>query len=308
MNRKRVKAYGSLMIIAAVFLTLTACSAFFLPELERTNPYDESAVVAPVENLDASVIDASTIQLSWTVPTERAPVSLAIIENRIQPPESINDGTRYDITDPAAGTWTHEAVEQEVTVYYGVWSISEDGTAVGPVHIREAINYKNIALTPELDGWVSDFPDSDYSLGELLISNDAVDWYNSLILFNLDDINTDSVATALLTLNVNYVGTGGDTLSFGPINQSWNTSIQYSTTDPDTFIDTNFSYSLGLADGFSGTLEIDVLDMVNAWLTDLQNNGIRLKGTNGASETSFSASEDSAYSPILNLEYYGDTY
>lgn len=316
MKRKKVKDFIAASVIAAVFLSLTACSAFFLPELERTNPYDENAVVAPVENLDATVTDPNSIQLSWTMPSERAPVSLAIIENRVQPPESIDDGYRYDITDPAAGSWTHESVEQDETIYYGVWSIAADGTAVGPITIREAITEHTLEITPELDGYVvwdgmtTYFDDYNDSTLHISYDNMEVEYYNSLISFNFDDIRTTSIDSATFSLYVYMMdNTLDDTLSFAPINQEWSMGIQYDTTNPDTFVDTNYSYSELLPMGFTGSLAYDVTDLVNAWLNDKPNYGLRLKGTTGTTMTTdFFASENGINVPMITIKYYGDTY
>ena len=314
MKRRHITTF--LPAAAAVLpLLLTACSAFFLPELPRTNPYDENAVVAPVENLDASVTAPNSIQLTWTMPSDRPPVSLAIIENRIQPPESIDDGYRYDIADPAAGSWIHESVEQDETIYYGVWSIAEDGTAVGPLLVQEAIVLNSHELIPEIDGyeaWDGGFYFDDYNSSTLSISYYSVstEYYNSLIKFDLSEIETELIESASLSLYVYMMdNTIDDTLSFAPINQDWDTTVQYDTTDPDTFVDTNYSYSEFLPMGFTGQLAFDVKDLVTAWITGKENYGIRIKGTTTTTMTTdFYASENGVNVPTLTIEYYGETY
>jgi hypothetical protein len=315
MKRRHITLLILLAAAGVLLLTLSTCSAFFLPELPRTNPYDENAVVAPVENLDATVTDPATIKLTWTMPAERVPVSLAIIENRVQFPQSIDDGYRYDITDPAAGSWTHESVEQEETIYYGVWSIAADGTAVGPLHVKEAIALISSELTPEIDGyeaWDGGSYFDDYNSSTLSISyySTLTEYYNSLIKFDLSEIETELIESASFSLYVYMMdNTIDDTLSFAPINQDWDTTVQYDTTDPDTFVDTNYSYSELLPMDFTGLLTFDVKDLVTAWLSGKENYGIRLKGTTTtAITTDFFASENGVNVPTLTVEYYGETY
>ncbi len=306
MKRRHITLLLLLAAAGTTLFILSTCSAFFLPELPRTNPYDENAVVAPVENLDATVTTPNSIQLTWTLPSERTPVSLAIIENRIQPPQSIDDGYRYDITDPAAGTWTHEAVEQDETIYYGVWSIAPDGTAVGPITIREQISLITEQFEPVIDGYADSMPDTYFSSATMNIRRSAsIDQEMSVILYDLT-LLPEIFETAELQLNVIDVQ-WSDEVHIFRITQTWDSG----TVDWATISNSAFYGDAAPIASFTPTgatlYSIDVLSTVQNMITS-DNYGFLLRAAAVPDVDVEISTVEGLKPPYLTITYYGETY
>ena len=229
MKRRHITLLTLLAAAGVLLLTLSTCSAFFLPELEQTNP-DE--VVSLVENLDATMFGPDTIQLTWTLPETLPPSSLIIVRNSERFPTDINDGKIWTGIDETALTWLDSTVEINTDYYYGVWSVTADGTAAGPATVQEAITEQTMTLYPTLDGYTSDIPVTNFTANLMSAENDATDIRRCVALFKFDFTGlpgSETIISAGVSVNVTTAASDGDTDAGVDITEAaWDETVIFS--------------------------------------------------------------------------------
>jgi len=294
-----------LLLIAAAFLSLTTCGAFFITELPRTNPYDEEALVAPIENLDAHVLNGNTIELTWQMPEERKPSSLIIVKNETQNPRNTGDGIIYNGIDPASGAWEDTDAAEDITYYYGVWSVADDGTEVGPIYTLEEIISRTLTLEPDDDGYTDDTPITNFNGNFMWVERSAA-ITGSIALFQYDFTELpEIIETAELEINVTTVTTAGATEIF-KITESWNSLVAWAQSSPTSFYN-NAPPIGGFLANSSDIFMIDVKDTVLEMQSG-NNYGFLIRPVNGGDmDIQIGTVEDST-PPILNVIGYDEKY
>jgi len=315
---KRVLLY-ILLIITVLFFT--ACDAFFLPPFERTNPYDSEAPVAPVATFQATPTGPNTVELTWSLPEDRAPSALLIVRNANAQPENPDDGKIINsgaLIPAADGVFTDtQDVQQNTSYWYGVWSAYGEADAsiddyvfIGPVSDSAATTLQTKVIYPVLDGYEEydssgpDYYDS-YTGATLSISSDGTFFYSSLILFELSDFD-NTIQSAEFSIFCDWVGAGGDELLVDPITTDWDTSIDYSGTQAADFADsTTYGYQISVpASADQIRYSLDTTSLVNSWITEGNNYGLLLSGNSlSGTSTDFNSSE-ATQKPYLNIQYY----
>jgi len=292
--------------LIAVFLSLTVCQDLFLPELLRTNPFDEDSVVAPVEDLEANVLNGNTIELTWKVPDERKPSTLIIVKTETQNPDNPNDGTRFDGIDPDLCNWQDTDVFTDVTYYYGIWSVAADGTKVGPIYTLEEIILQTYQFEPDDDGYADDSPATNFISTFMDITRAAnVTQAVALIRFDLTLLPA-TIETAELELQVTNVATS-DSAEIFKITQTWDPgSITWAQASAPAFYNSNPPIDIFLPVG-PATFTINVRDAILEMRTG-NNYGFLIRPANVTNMDIQIGTIHGSNSPYLTVAYYDEKF
>ena len=308
MKRKRTSLIASTTAAVVILLSLSTCSAFFLPKMEQTNT-DE--IVSLVENLDAAIFGPDTIQLTWTLPETLPPSSLIIVRNSERFPTDIHDGTIWTGIDETALTWLDRTVENNTDYYYGIWSVTADGTAAGPATVREAITEQSMTLYPTLDGYTSDIPVTNFTANLMSAENDNVD-RTCVALFKFDFTGlpgSETIISAGVSVNVTTVATDGDTDAGVDITEAaWDETVIFSDAILPGFADNNAGYFYPSSTGYIAP--IDVTQHMDGFI-DGTFTGFRISSSYNmmmVADHFYMGTNEGGLPATLTIEYYGETY
>ena len=322
---KRVLLYILLMMTGLFF---TACDAFFLPPFERTNPYDSEAPVAPVASFQAKTIDVNTIELSWTLPEERAPSSLLIVRNSTAQPESPEDGDVINsgqLVPAADGVFTDaEDISENSSYWYAVWSIYsedaedivianiEDYVLVGPLYESAGTVTETVTAYTSIDGSIDNTDVKDFNGTAVWIDNSAMP---SVGLFGFtlpDEIKNKGIHSCQLIIKNDIAIASDSSLAVYRILEDWDeTTITYShLTTAGTFHSSTAAATILVPNGTpeDSSHSADITEQFIQLVNSGNNYGFLIEEQNSTSIGLVSRDQDINEAARLLITYYTDDF
>ena len=259
-----------------------------------------TVVPATLPGFAASATSASTVQLSWTVPTTNAPAGVVVVRKPGALPANPSDGTVIPVT-LATGQYTDTTVAASSLYYYGAWGYNSTGYLFSDAQYDPAnTTMVSSQFYPQLDGCLTNsylFSGGQYDW-QMLTGDQSGNTYLSLIKF----AGVPPTETAAATLYLSCFYWWGYLTTIEAIAQNWDASVPYSTASGSSFIST--AGAVSFTPVANGNI-VDVTQIVRQWSSGTASYGVRMRSASAPlSATKFYTSEGGTIvRPYLSVTY-----